>query len=321
MTNIFMLLGSLIILMMGFVAPLINLLISLYQEGVNKLNSEFEKDKNSVEVTLGEKLKVKSVTSDQNLGEIVETVSQIKKIKKTAGVRLSYFESKTVFKKLFLPLLGAFIVDLGSFLTSNLKVEVSCLAFIFVVLLIVALEFFQFLQVLHKVKASADEKANGALQRICELLENLNQKYSKVDESLAQLPKTKSPLLEKVYVRFSEIDITKDTNVKDIKVNEKATYSVAITNDEDRMAKNVQAGFIVPGEFVLDKSGPDSIYLDDDTKEQVARFNLDMIHSDTYFLKESLTLTPTKKGKFNVRVFIKGENVMTRYLNLKFTVV
>ncbi len=338
MTNVFMLLGSLIILMMGFVAPLINLLFSLYQEGLKKLTLEYEADKQVQQETmsaLGEKLKLKESVSDDGLTEIEDSITQLKKMKKKKIQRLSYLENKTVFRKLFVPLLVAFLLVLSSFFTSDLKVEIPSLILIFFILYYVASEFIEFLNVLQKVKGSTDDKESKELVRIGDLLEILNEKQEKLDiylkavqagsdsikDSLVHLPKLDDEFLEEVYVRFGGFDLKEDTIVPKLTLNEKATWAIAIRNADDRMAKDVEAGFRFPTDLVVDNTGPDSIYKDPKDGEQIVRYQAERIHAETIQLKSDLSITPIKKGKFSVRVFLKAENIKVKTVSLKFTVV
>jgi len=103
-------------------------------------------------------------------------------------------------------------------------------------------------------------------------------------------------------------------------LNKKASYAIAIVNSEPRMAKDVEIGFIFSSDLVVDNNGPDTMYKDPKDGEQIARYSATRIHGNTTLLKESISMTPIKKGTFSVKTFIKAENVETINSYLIFAV-
>ncbi len=335
LTSVFILLGSLIIMFLGFLAPLIGFLFSLYQEGIKKISADYETDRVTQEQIISEKLKEKNNTTPENLKELEKVIKQVKKMNKDSKTRSSYLEKKTIYVKLFMPLMICFVLVLSSFCWDNCYFKVCLLAALTLIIIFVILELVKFIDVLHTIKGSVDEQIKKNNERTIGLLEKINEKQSDLNEylknfadhskslteKLGTLSTSENTYLKNIKIRFGGVELKPNAKTNaNLTLNKKASYAIAIVNSEPRMAKDVEIGFIFSSDLVVDNNGPDTMYKDPKDGEQIARYSATRIHGNTTLLKESISMTPIKKGTFSVKTFIKAENVETINSYLIFAV-
>ena len=94
--------GFLILAILGILAPLITLLLSVYREGSTQLKAKYEKEIISAEDDLGKHAKREKGTG-LNIKEIEKKTKELKKTKKKAKRKLSLLDAKKQTLYLFIP--------------------------------------------------------------------------------------------------------------------------------------------------------------------------------------------------------------------------
>jgi hypothetical protein len=151
---------------------------------------------------------------------------------------------------------------------------------------------------------------------------NLNQK-TKIVESLSALLNLESRnLLKQVYLIINDQKIDSDKISLELKANELNELKIAISNIESSTAKNVEVGLVFPKDFIIEKRNSYSNYTDE--KSQIVRFQQALIHGNTnvnfFDPVQKLGVTPLNEGKYVIKVFVKGENIDTKYRNLTLNI-
>ena len=165
--------------------------------------------------------------------------------------------------------------------------------------------------IMFEAKAAIDADERRDTEQITGLLSGI----------LAKVGETTAPyFLKKVSIYLDEKAVVDESFAKTLKANEKQPLKISFNNGENRMAKRVEVGFIFPQEFIIEKGDSYSIYRDE--KEQVVRFNVEEVQGNTqYFFGSELTITPLQKGDWEVRTFIKAENIESIYRAITVKVV
>lgn len=284
--------GFLILTVLGILAPLITLLLSVYREGSQQLRAKYETEVASAEESL-EKQTKRTKGSTLNIKEIEKKTKELKKTEKKAKNKLSLLDAKKQSSLLFIPPIFSFIILLASyFVDSFIKpwmVLISVSFFVWAVF-----NIWKLIKVIIEVKEPIDLKRKGDTQRSLDLLSQLVKNSTEY-------------FLENVYVKFIEKDIKDDETKYTLKLNEKKECRISFENDEKRMAKNVEVGLGFPKGFDIEKSGSYRIYSSEEG--DVVRWNISQAQGLTTYYLTSLIITPLTPGKFTINTFIKAENI------------
>jgi uncharacterized membrane protein YhiD involved in acid resistance len=310
--------GYLILTFVGFVAPIVVLTLSIYHEGSLILQQQYASERENAEGNIKEQLKKISDKQEVEEREIKKNLKKLKEIKKNAESKLSYLNPKKQIIKLLLPLGIAFLfVEIALISPQSIKIDKYYVYFLnYFFWLISTLSFgvalfflWKLVDIIPKVKDASDEKRmkdeQDSRQSMLALLEKAT--------------KSASPLLTKVNISVEGKEIDSKEIKFSLTAEEKKDLKLVVINHESKMAKNLEAGIILPKSFIVDKSTKYSIYVDE--SQQIIRYTMDMLQSKTNFILPSLQITPLAKGEHEITVFIKGENVETFYKKFIMNIV
>lgn len=317
MDKIVELFGLLILAVLGFVAPILGVLISLFREGMSKLASQYEAEELKTEDNIKKQLQKLAATPKINTiaNEIKQTLKELQSIRKTARKKLSLLNPKKQMFNLFAPLVVAFIGVAFSFhpgIKSNAylyAVDLSGSIFFFIFAINVMRNLFL---VIAEVSKILDIEKKEREAKVIELLSGILESTEKV----------RQVYLYKVYIAINRQKIKDDLLVLKAHTEIKEKFKISIVNTEKTMAKNIEIGFIFPSlDFIIEKDNMYSVFIDEPGKVQVVRYTADSIQSNTeLFISAPLTITPLKEGEYKIRVFVKGENIKTKYNYFKLGV-
>lgn len=317
--------SSLILTFLGFVAPIVGFLLSVFREGALKLTTQYENEKSQSEENLKQQLKKEAGAKETNLRDIKESIKKLELIKKTARKKLSYLNPRNQIGGLFLWLFSSFLAASLSLLIVDNSYNPSLFInkdVFYVCLLAAGICFTRSLFILWNLleiiievrkimdddKKTADNDKKNIDNRTIELLSALVEKTGMVLHDF----------LKKVYITVQNIKIQDDTTEIELDVNKKIELKISVVNSETRMAKNVEIGFIFTPDFIIDKKDDFSLFTDE--KGQIVRYSIPLIHGDTNSLRPALVVTPLKTGSFAIRTFIKAENIEATYHILRLKV-
>lgn len=308
--------------MIAFIAPVIILLLSIFQSGLKHLRFQYENQKNQSETKLREQLKSESESNLTNIDKIKNTIEELEKIKKKAIRKLSLLNPKLQIIKIFIPLLlslfSLIVINIIHKVPSNsirlliFTFSSSLFNYVLILLSILLLSYsiysiWKLLNVIIEIKSNVDE-------------ENENRENKKIDLLNSILSVTSRSYLTEVYPCINDKTIMDNTEEFELSLNENRKLIFAIYNKEESMVKNVEVGMIFPYDFIIDESEGYSIYSGEE--EQIVRFNAKMIHANTksLFSHYPLSLTPINPNTYDIKIFIKGENVTLNYITIHFIV-
>ncbi len=311
------LIAILILTLIGFVLPIVSLLLSVFNDGVQKLSQQYYLEKEASEENIKNQLqKIQSFETDK-IQDIEDNLKELKRIKKRAQNKLNFLDPRKQLLKLFIPLFASFLLFIFYFIVKDAefnKVFIYGVAipyitpFIGFVLFIWSLStLWKLLNIITEVVNLVNRDKRQTELKVVELLSNL-------------VEKTKSQLdffLKNFSLRIDQKKVDAKLNIE-LKSDEKKTLSVSLENFETRMAKEVEVGFIFPTEFMVEKSSSFTVFNDQDS--QVIRFRSPIIQGQTHQHFGSITITPLKKGKITIRAFVKAENIEATNMNISFNI-
>ena len=288
--------GYLIIAALGFVLPVVTILLSVFQEGVTKLATQYETEKRQSEENIKEQFQRKAEKAGIDVSAIEESLKKLKSIKKAAETKLSYLNPRKIIIRLFIPLIIAFLGVIATFFILYFTnyyylypLLVSLIAFSYAIVVL-----WKLVGIIVEVKKIVDIDTKARDGRTIELLSAL-------------VEKTGQYFLKRVYVTLDGTDIKDDSRIVTAQTNVKQELKIGVQNHESRMAKNIEFGFTFPANFIIEKKDYYSIYRDE--KQQIIRYTIDHIHATTHQLFEPLIITPLEQGDQKINTFIKAENI------------
>ena len=294
--------GNVSIYFLSLVAPITGLLLSAYQDGVQKLATNTESEKSKTETNIKDQLKKLGEENEPNTKDIKNNLKKLEKIQRGAKFRLFWLSPKIQLWNLFLPLLISFFIIkfVLDFYQRAWLVVLSSLC-----LLYFLYSIFKLFSVITEAKKIQDNTKK--------------ERELKIIELLSVLSSSKNQLLENVYIKISGKNIDNDEIEVEMLNQIKNDLKLSINNKEMQMAENVEIGLIFDSNFIIEKKGKYSLYVSEDG-HQILRYELPSIQGHTDFIPEIVSVTPLKIGNHNVRTFVKGKNVKTCYRNVTLKV-
>jgi len=251
--------GYLILTVLGFVLPIVAILLSVFQEGISKLAKQYQADISQSE----ENLKTIAKAEKTDLAAIQESIKKLESTKKRAITKLSYLNPRKQIIRLFIPLVFAFlgVVVTSILIVTNfyyclfLLISLGCFVYALVVL-------WNLIGIIVEVRGILDTEKKATETGTVELLTSLVRGIG---------DKTGQYFLAQVYINLNGEDIKDDSYEIIIPTNTKEEIDLKLRNREARMAKNVEIGFTFPTTFIIEKTTHNSIFRS--KGEQVVRYS------------------------------------------------
>lgn len=302
--------GFLILTMLGLTVPVAAILLSVFQKGISNLAFQYESEKSQAEKNIKDKIKQMSKAGKTDITAVQRSLNELKSIEKAAKSKLSYLSPQKLVARLFISLIialcGVVVALVFAGGIYKLVVVISVAAFVYAIYVM-----WRTMGIMFEAKAAIDVDEQRDTQQITGLLSGILEKVGGTTEQY---------FLKIVSIYLDGTAIKDESFVKTLKANEKQSLKISFVNSESRMAKRVEVGFIFPPEFIIENSDGYSIYRDE--KQQVVRFKVEEAQGDTHYLfVPNLTITPLQKGDWEVRTFIKAENIESIYRAITIKVV
>ena len=298
--------GYLILTVLGFVLPIVAILLSVFQEGISKLAQQYQAEIHQSE----ENLKTIAKAEKTDLAAIQQSIKKLESTKKRAITKLSYLNPRKQIIQLFIPLVFAFLgvvvtsILIGTNVYYGLFLLISLTGFVYAIIVL-----WNLIGIIIEVRRIIDAEKKATETSTKELMTDLAREL---------MDRTGQYFLKKVYIAIDGQDIKDDSYETTIPVNAKKEVKIILHNNEPRMAKNVQIGLILPTNFIIEKGDYHSIY--QDTKRQIVRYETEFIHGRTARELDTLIITPLEQGSFDMMTFVKAENVEATYRNVTLKV-
>ena len=241
------------------------------------------------------------------------SIKEIETIKKTAETKLVYLNPKLQMVRLFVILLISFLgVILASLIKNNIY-YIVLIILVSVIFFIVALRIlWKLMAIIVEVKKIIDDEKREIETKTVDALLALQEKFTPAKEEV--------PLfLKKVSLNIEGVNITDEEREFEFPINIKKELSFSVHNKEDVMVKNFETGLTLPSDFTVEKSNYYSIFTDKNG-EKTIRYEEDKIHAFTVHHFPPLIFTPIAEGKYDIRTFIKAENIKPILREIKFKI-
>jgi|GEM_PF-923759 len=305
------LIAILILTIIGFVLPIVSLLLSIFNEGVQKLSVQYSIEKEKSEENIKNQLQKINKLDNDNITGIKSNLKELEKIKKTAQNKLDFLNPRKQIIKLSVPLFMSFLLVSLFFVFNTIDFKINWLPNVGIRLIfpffgIISFAYslgilWKLLGIITEVIGYVNSSKKETETKVIELLSLLVEKTTSQSDLY----------LKKVYLNIDSHEIKDDSFSLELHSDEKSKLKIKLDNQELRMAKDVEFGLVIPTEFLIEKDTKFSIY--NDSESQVIRFNTTAVHGRTMLNAGDLSLTPLKKGSFFIRTFIKAENIETVY--------
>ncbi len=317
MNNAIQLFAELILTFLSFVLPIISILLALSQKELHSLKLQYEKRYKGTTSNLKTQLKKvsnkKSGTIMKNYKDIEESLKTLQKLEREEKNKIKQLNPKQQILSMALPLLFSFIFIEIYIIFTNFIPPVLCI-------ISLGLGILSFLYGLWKVWVSitlvievrgiTDEDSNDDSK-----FDNISKNVELIYNHLSKT-KAENPFLEKVFLSINNTVYKKEQDIIEMEVDKECSLRIGISNQEDRMAKNLEVGFVFPSTYLIKPSEKYTIYNDDSS--QIVRFETDSVQGNTHqFFSINLDVTPLSKNETPIKTFIKGENIKTLYRYLK----
>ena len=299
-----------ILTLLGFVLPILTILLSLFPEGTKALTLKYENEKKQSDENIASELKKKEKDKSLDYAVLEKTLNTLKKNKKNAEKKLRYLKPASLIVKIALPLIISFICLVSLFNIETIWIIVSIL-FVSICGFICSIYFMsKSLAVLVEVSGIINESKRSSEDKIIELLSNIANKDE--DSSFFLKP-------ENINFNFNN-EILQNNKQIEFSINIIHEIPISIVNTGDIMAKNIEIGLIFPSDFLIEKTkNIDSIYTEE--TRQIVRLKDEYIRDHENKIKGKIKVTFLKAGTHEVTAFIKGENFKSKYINFKIKVV
>lgn len=298
--------GYLILTILGFMLPVVAILLSIYHEGLSKLAQQYQAEVSQSE----ENLKTIAKAKKTDLAAIQQSIKELESTKKRATTKLSYLNPRKQIIRLFIPLVLAFLgvvatsILIGTNVYYGLFLLISLTGFVYALIVL-----WNLIAIIVEVRGIIDTEKKTTETSTVELLTSLAREV---------IDRTGQYFLTKVYIVLDGKDIEDDSYETTIPANIKKEINVQLRNNEMRMAKNVEIGFRFPTNFIIDKTDYASIFRDE--KEQVVRYSESILQGHTIVNYAPLIITPLEQGVCKVSTFIKAENIAATYRSVTIRV-
>lgn len=301
--------GSLILTVLGFILPIMAILLSLFPDGLKALSSKLENERKQSEENIVNETRKKETETGLDYGALETTLASLKKKKAQAEAKLEDLRPQTLIAKTAIPFAVAFLGVLAALqhLAPEQRIIAALVSIAAFAIGVRAL--FRSVSVLVEVTEIVSIARRGTEEKILELLsimaersgvDNLFLKQGSVFMTLSRRPLTAGEMFS-----FS--------------VNKKYDVPVAIVNSGDIMAKKVQAGLILPKDVLLEQRPGMKIYTD--TTVQIVRFELDFLQAHETNLQGNIGITFLRADTFRIPAFWKGENVKYTFFTFDVNVI
>lgn len=300
--------GSLVLTSLGFIAPIVGILLSIFREGILILTIQYENEKVKSENNIKEQLKKQGDAEKTDAKAIQKSLDELNNIIKIANRKLSFLNPRIQIPRLFIFLMLSLLGVACFFLTASfykiLVFLISLLCFSYAIFML-----WKFLGIIVEAKKAIDDNKKETNTKIIELLSKIVEKLE--DGTIA--------FLKDVYIAIKGKKIKDDKQEIELKAEEQETIKIAIINTEDRMAKNIEIGFIFTVDFIIEKKDYYSLYIGQEN--QIIRYHVDSVQGNTDSILGPLAIKPLKKGDYKVKTFVKAENIKSIYKSVILKVI
>ncbi|MCH8304552.1 MAG: hypothetical protein IIB94_05415 [Candidatus Marinimicrobia bacterium] len=295
----------LILSLIGFVSPILILLLSVFSTGASIVQKKSEDEKEQAEANLKDSMDKKDSKEDVNIKNIDKSLKKLKKTKRRAAVTLFYINPRLQIIFIFIPLLISFSLVLYA----SILIILSGLFYLVILLSILLLlyVFYSLWKISSLIIIVRQAEHTQELERQSVLLETL---------------KTLSETTTDITLKDGAVQLD-GKSIEDLdepikmEAHTESSLSFSITSDE-KMLKTVEFGLTFPSDFIITESSHFEVFTSEELK--VVRFHIENIQADTKVIIPSLKFTPINPGNYNIDLFVKGENLQKYKTKIKFEV-
>lgn len=285
-------------------SPILILLLSVFSTGSSIVKKQYENQKKQAEKSLKDSIKS---SDDIDEKKIKTSLKKLRRIKRIADDNLFYLNAKMQIISIMLPLLISFIFIIIAIISYDSYPKFYWWIVLSSILFMGVLYSLWKLMLLLIIVRQAEH--NDEVERQKTMIKTLNN----------LLDISGGNILEKIWVSIDDVDLKNLDKPIELELHKETSVRFAIINEEDKMIKTIELGVRFPSNFIVPHSDFHRMYRTD--TEQIIRYEADRIHADTNYHFRDLKFTPTNTGKYDIEVFVNGENIKSYNSIISFEVV
>lgn len=290
---VFSLYVPLIIALVGFVVPVVTILLSIFEQAREEVKNIYQKE-------------ITKIAEDIKANELEKKQSTVMLLAKlfTKHYKLLLLNPGYCLLLLVLPPIVSVALSIAA-LNMYPFIFLSISAIFLILFLTFLCSLIKIIAVVTSLRDNnKDERERAVLETLQNILKNSDPRASKVKNA-------------GLYINGLEI---KDGNsLPSATLGKELSLKVNFNNPEnDLPAKKIEVGLQFPLEvFDIKKQSGYSVY----DKDNIIRFESEYLQKRTRLVFPTpLIIIPKRTGEYTVTAWLKGENVETRYFNLKIKV-
>jgi hypothetical protein len=289
--------GLLILTVLGFALPILTVLFSLFPEGTRALSDKTENERRQSEDNIRSETGRREAKEPIDIGSLEQILKKLKKRKAQAESKLRYLSPHGLALAISIPAGEAFLLLMIG--VQDVSASIRAIAILASLgafgLAVMALS--STIRVLSEVSELVNANRRSTESRIVDLLTNLAERGGIENLFLKE---------GDVWVTVDGKTLTKESELT-FSVNKKHDLAIVIVNHGEMIAKIVEVGMTLPTDVLVEKAPHFWVFSDEE--EQVVRFKADRIQAHTKLVQGKMGITLLRAGRYDVGVFIKGENV------------
>ncbi|MFA5312217.1 MAG: hypothetical protein WC375_02725 [Methanomassiliicoccales archaeon] len=308
MENALQLFGTLVLTVLGFVVPLLTIIVSIFPDGIKALTEKYRNEKKQSEENIVNETKKRDIEKGLDVNAIEQTLNSLRNKRKEAETKLGYLKPIKFLTKTSLPFLISFIGILVALFNIELSFRIILIISSLISLTAGFISLIQSIIVVFEVGEIVNGKKGSDDEKIIALLSTLVEKAGE------------NPYIagENIEIKLNQTPLKEGASM-DFSVDKKHEISVGIHNKSDKMAKVIEVGFVFPKNIVIEKSSNFSVTTTED--KQIVRFEDDTIQAHNNNRQGNISLTFLESKRTEIDIFIKGENVKYRKQKLVLNIV
>ena len=286
-----------LLLIWGFVLPLITALISLFPEATKLLSEKYQNEVKQSEENLIQAVSKKDSNGNVDTKNADEAIQDIKNKKNSAESKLAYLNPK--YAVLRISLFFFLTVSIGAATLLIKNQNYLCIAYfaslLFLYFALNAL-WFMFIVLIEATEVnnlSRKEYETKNIELLSQMVEQTGENKLFIDATDVVIDLDKKALVNKKKFTYS--------------LNNEHSFDVSLINTSEKMIKNSELGFKFPKEFILEKTADTSLYSGKDY--QVVRYNSETVQADENRIYIKLKFKPLRVGSFKVSACLKAESI------------
>lgn len=224
--------------LLGFVAPVLAIVLSIFAQGLAKLEQQYQTERSQTEDKLKSQLQKTGETATINIKEIERTIQELEKVKKIADRKLLLLSPKKALIFVCAPLITAFLLILPTFINSLPNIFIWLPAASLLLTIYSSRQLWNILDIILETMKLLESESKNEKRLIPDLLAEI-VRNTKLGADF---------FIQEIFIKLDKLKIANGSNELKLDVNKKVSLDVRIINLDGR-GERCRGGFFLPSGF------------------------------------------------------------------------